>query len=430
MAWTPSASKMTNQRNVSIPLLPYQKDFVTDVTTPVLGMVAGKGSGKTYCVAVKALHLAQLNVGYTGLITEPTYPMITDTLLPTMFELLDQYKIPYKFQKSPNPNLYVQFKTGISTILMRSATNHMRQRGINAAWVLMDEVDTMGKKDAAAAFDTYTGRLRSGNVRQLAVTSTPEGYGWMYDFFVQNAGSKKRLIQAKTTDNHHLPEDYVERMYAAYPPNLIRAYVNGEFVNLTGNCVYYPFDRALNHTDYTLDDFPQHILHVGVDFNIGNTNAIVAVINKERPLVLDEMTVHDTDALIKELLARYPNKKIIVYPDSSGKNRSTNSSTTNIAMLKEHFELCYRSQNPRVTDRVNSVNAMFLNGKGDRRLLVNTTKCPDLTRCLEQQVMGPDNTPEKDAGSNKEGKDHKNDCLGYFIYYRFPIGGNGTLYSY
>ena len=35
-----------SKRQVSIPLLPYQKDFVLDTTTPVIGMVAGKGSGK------------------------------------------------------------------------------------------------------------------------------------------------------------------------------------------------------------------------------------------------------------------------------------------------------------------------------------------------------------------------------------------------
>lgn len=425
MVLTALTSQMTSRKPI-IPLLSYQKDFVTDVTTPVLGMVAGKGSGKTYAVAIKALNLAQLNVGYTGLVTEPTYPMVTDTLLPTMLDVLDKYKVPYKFKKSPNPNIYVQFKTGISTILLRSAQNHMRQRGINAAWVLMDEVDTMSKKDAAAAFETYTGRLRSGNVRQLAVASTPEGYGWMYSFFVTEAKDGRRLIRAKTTDNHHLPPDYIQRMYANYPPALINAYVNGEFCNLLQSNVYYCFDRNLNHTDDTLNDYPNHIIHCGCDFNIGQTSAVIGIINKEQPRILDEFSCHDTAALIKELKRRYPNRKIIVYPDSSGKNRSTNSSVTNISMLKEAgFELCYRSTNPRVIDRVNSVNAMFCNGNNERRLLVNTRKCPDLTECLEQQVFASSGEPDKTAG-----KDHKNDALGYLVYYRFPIGGQGTLYSY
>lgn len=414
------------KRKVSIPLLPYQKDFVLDTTTPVLGMVAGKGSGKTFSFAMKGLHLAQLNVGYTGILAEPTYPMIADTLLPTLLSILDEYNIPYKFTKSPNPNLTIQFKTGISTILLRSAENHMRQRGINAAWIGIDEVDTMSKQHAAAAFETYTGRLRAGNVRQMFVTSTPEGYAWMYDFFVKNNSDSKRLIRAKTTDNPHLPPDYIARMRAAYPANLCEAYINGEFVNLEGNAVYYNFDRNENHTDDTIADYPNHILHIGVDFNIGNTNAVVGVIAKERPLILDEMKAHDTDGLIKEIKSRYPNRKIIVYPDSSGKNRSTNSSATNISLLKDAgFELCYRSTNPRVIDRVNSVNAMFMNGNGERRMKVNTKKCPRLTESLEQQVFTESAQPDKEGGM-----DHLNDCIGYFVCYRYPIGGNGVVYSY
>lgn len=414
-----------NKRSITV--LPYQKEFILDTTTPVIGMVAGKGSGKTFAFAMKAIHLAQLNVGYTGLLTEPTYPMVMDTLLPTLLGILDDNRIPYKFRKSPTPNLYIQFKTGISTILLRSAENHIRQRGINAAWIGCDEIDVMRKQDAQAAFETYTGRLRDGKVRQMFVTSTPEGYSWMYDFFVKNADTTKRLIRAKTTDNPHLPPDYIDRMMAAYPANLIEAYINGEFVNLQNTAVYYNFDRNLNHTDDTMADYPQHILHISLDFNIGNTNAVTSIIHKDLPRVLDEFTVHDTAAFIEEVKHRYPNRKVIVYPDSSGKNRSANSALSSIAMIKNAgFELCYRSVNPRVMDRVNAVNAMFLNGKGERRLLINTTKCPDLTECLEQQVM-VNGAPEKNV---KDDKSHKNDALGYFISYRYPIGGNGVIYSY
>lgn len=426
LVWMKSCS-VTTTKTATIPLLKHQKEFVTDITTPVLGMVAGKGSGKTFAFAMKGIHLAQLNVGYTGILAEPTYSMIHDTLMPTMFEILDSYRIPYKYTKSPNPKLIIQFKTGVSTILLRSAENHIRQRGINAAWIGIDEIDTLNPKVAKEAFDTYTGRLRSGKVRQMFVTSTPEGYGWMYNFFVKEANeSTKKLIRAKTTDNPHLPPDYVERMYATYPPNLCEAYINGEFVNLEGNSVYYNFDRTLSHTDATINDYPKHILHCGLDFNIGNCNAIIAIIDKEMPLVLDEFVAHDTADVINKLQQRYPNRKIIVYPDSSGKNRSANSPTTSIALLKDAgLELCYRNSNPRVMDRVNSVNAMFMNGRGDRRLKINTTKCRGLTENLEQQTFNTGNEPDKTSGN-----DHKNDALGYFIWFRFPISNGGVLYSY
>jgi hypothetical protein len=35
--------------------------------------------------------------------------------------------------------------------------------------------------------------------------------------------------------------------------------------------------------------------------------------------------------------------------------------------------------NPPVKDRINSVNAMFCNGNGERRYKVNVTRCPVYT---------------------------------------------------
>ena len=69
-------------------------------------------------------------------------------------------------------------------------------------------------------------------------------------------------------------------------------------------------------------------------------------------------------------------------------------------------------------DRVNSVNAMFLNAYGERRLKVNIDQCPQLTLCLERQTYTDKGEPDKDP---KKGHDHMNDAAGYFIAKRYPI---------
>lgn len=76
------------------------------------------------------------------------------------------------------------------------------------------------------------------------------------------------------------------------------------------------------------------------------------------------------------------------------------------------------SQNPGVKDRINAVNAMFLNTYGERRLKVNIDQCPQLTQCLERQTYTDKGEPDKDP---KKGHDHMNDAAGYFIAKRFPI---------
>ena len=67
-------------------------------------------------------------------------------------------------------------------------------------------------------------------------------------------------------------------------------------------------------------------------------------------------------------------------------------------------------------DRVNSVNALVLNGEGKRRLHVNTDTCPEFTASLEQQPYDEHGEPDKTTGH-----DHTNDAAGYFLHNRWPV---------
>lgn len=67
-------------------------------------------------------------------------------------------------------------------------------------------------------------------------------------------------------------------------------------------------------------------------------------------------------------------------------------------------------------DRINSMNAMFCNGNGERRYKVNVQRCPVYAESLEQQVWAENGEPDKTADN-----DHPNDAGGYFIVKQFPI---------
>lgn len=106
-----------------------------------------------------------------------------------------------------------------------------------------------------------------------------------------------------------------------------------------------------------------------------------------------------------------------VYPDASGKNRkSVNGSESDHALLRQAgFNVQVNPSNPFVRDRVLAVNAQFLNGEGERRLLINTDKCPHTTQVLEQQAYNDQGDPAKD------GTEDPADAFGYFVVQRFPI---------
>ncbi len=409
-------------------LHPGQLAFVDDATTQILGISAGYGAGKTRALCAKAVMLAAANQGFIGAVMEPTGPLIRDIWQNDFEQFLEHYEIPYTFRASPLPEYMLHLPGGDTKILCRSFENWSRIIGLNLAWVLADEIDTVTPSIANKAFPKILGRLRAGNVRQFGAASTPEGFRWMWNTFGSDeakARPDRHLIKMRTADNPHLPPDFIERLEANYDPSLLRAYLDGEFVNLTTGQVYDRFDRT-KHVVSELPDTSREPLRVGVDFNVGNMSAVIAVRLGSSLLVIDEIAgAHDTDALAQEVVRRYPGRRMYAYPDASGGNRSTNASQTDVQIL-ESYGMSNQSPraNPPVRDRVAAVQALLENGKGQVRLQVSET-CKRVIECLELQCYTDKGEPDKDAGF-----DHMNDALGYLVWREFnPLhagAGRGT----
>ena len=403
------------QKRVTKDLLPHQQKFCEDIDHRKLALVCGFGAGKTYALVSKSIILASMNVGCISAIFEPTAPMLRDILMRTMNELLELWEIPFTFRASPLPEYQLQFKEGVHTILLRTILTYQRLRGQNLCAVGFDEADTVNKRDAEQAMNMALARLRSGDVQQFYATTTPEGHSWAFDTFEKNAKEDTRLIKAKTSDNPYLPEGFIDSLLENYPPQLIQAYLNGNFCNLTTGQVYDKFDRNIHvlETDPVINEHEP--IRVGIDFNIGNMNAVIGIAAANKFIVIDEISKsHDTDSLAKEIKAKYPFNKIYVYPDASGGNRSTNASKTDIQILESYGFLNQSAlSNPAIRDRVNSVQGMFLNGKGESKMMISK-KAIRLIECLELQSYNDKGEPDKDSGY-----DHMNDALGYITWRLF-----------
>ena len=409
-------------------LHPGQLAFVEDNTTEIIGLSAGYGAGKTRSLAAKSVILAALNQGFMGCVMEPTGPLIRDIWMNDFEAFLESYEIPYTFRASPLPEYVLHLPGGNTKILCRSFENWSRIIGLNLAWVLADEIDTVTPSIAQKAFPKILGRLRAGNVRQFAAASTPEGFRWMWNTFGTEEAQKRpdrKLIRMRSADNPHLPQDFIERLKANYDPSLLQAYLEGQFCNLTTGQVYDRFDRA-KHVITDIPNVEDEPLRVGVDFNIGNMSAVIAVRLGNQLLLIDEVSgAHDTDALAQEIRRRFPDRRIYAYPDASGGNRSTNASQTDIQILEGYgFTNQSPRSNPPVRDRVAALQALLENGKGEVRLQV-AANCKRTIECLELQSYTEKGDPDKDAGY-----DHMNDGLGYLVWREFnPLyarAGRGT----
>ena len=389
--------------------------------------VAGFGSGKTWVgCADLCKHFwehPRINAGYFA----PTYAQIRDIFYPTIEEVAFDWGLRVKIHESNKEVHFYEGRQCRGTILCRSMEKPSDIVGFKIGKALIDEMDLLKKEKAETAWRKIIARMRyqvDGLLNGIDVTTTPEGFKFTYERFVKSLRDKPELqnlyglVQASTYDNElNLPGDYISSLFDSYPPQLIQAYLKGQFVNLTAGSVYPSFDRALNHSGEEIQSY--EALHVGMDFNVQNMAAALSVIRDNLPLTLGELTgVRDTPEMARMLKDRYPERQIIVYPDASGQNTSSkNASESDLSILRDAgFTVRVNTTNPAVRDRILSVNSMLENAKGERRWKINTDQCPNLTESLEQQAYDKNGEPDKTSGL-----DHIIDAAGYFITYRYPV---------
>ena len=389
--------------------------------------VGGYGSGKTWvgCASLckHAWEWPRINAGYFA----PTYPQIRDIFYPTMEEVAEDWGLSAKIHETNKEVHLFSGRKYRTTILCRSMEKPGDIVGFKIGKALIDELDVMKVAKAATAWRKIIARMRQkadGLVNGVDVTTTPEGFRFVYQQFFKAPREKAELaelyglVQASTYENaKNLPEDYIPSMRATYPPQLIDAYIRGQFVNLASGSVYPNFSRELNHTSEEMRSGEP--LHIGMDFNVLNMTACINVIRDDLPMTVMELTaVRDTPTMSKLIKERFPDRAITVYPDASGGNKSSkNASESDLTILRQAgLSIRVNPSNPPVKDRVNSMNAMILNGTGERRWKVNTANCPVLTEALEQQAWDLNGEPDKTTGH-----DHPNDAQGYFIVQRWPI---------
>jgi hypothetical protein len=380
-------------------------------------MVAGFGAGKTQGAIVRALvkKLAypQQNVAYYL----PTYDLVRNIGFPRFAEMMDTFKVAGKINKA---NAVIEIPNG-GSIIFRTMDTPERIVGFEVADSLVDELDTLKTEQAREVWNRIISRNRQkkpdGSLNTVGVGTTPEGFRFVWERWQKNPAAGYRLIKASTYSNgRNLPPGYIDSLKASYPTNLLSAYLDGDFVNLTAGSVYPEFDRTLNATSERIR--PGEPLHIGMDFNVSHGAAAIHVLRGDDPHAVAELTdVFDTPAMIALIKRDFPGHPIMVYPDASGQNRkSNNASESDLTLLRAAgFRVCANASNPAVKDRVLSANAM-IHKDGARRYRVNPETCPQLVESLEKQAYNKHGEPDKSSGL-----DHIIDAATYFVVYRYPI---------
>ncbi len=273
---------------------------------PFVAFLSGIGCGKTTTLVYDFFSYAEDWPGSIQILTEPTYDMLRDVMVPTMERLYGPGRGGrYDWTKSAPINVTFAPKWGrTSEIWLRAADSVLeeRRRGTHVARVGMDEV-TLG--DQEEAFEQLTARRRDERFgpRQTKVTGTPQGRNWVWRKFIRDPllsfPGGADMFFALTQDSEDagfMPKGYTAEQAAIYgglDTPKARQELGGQFLEMAGQ-VYETFRREVHVKPYLGEEF-RNVLG-GIDFGSASPTALVVggMLAAERLHFVDEWYKHQS----------------------------------------------------------------------------------------------------------------------------------------
>jgi hypothetical protein len=342
----------------------------------------------------------------------PTYKMCRQILWDDIKEKFIRARWAKKINES---NLEITLVNG-SRIYLRSGDNPDNLRGVSMDYLVIDEAALVDQKLWSEICRPALSDRQGGAM----FITTPQGKGsWIYDLW-QGAHAQENYsaFQYTTIQGGNVAPEEIEAARNELDEKSFRQEYEASFETYAG-AIYYNWDSSVHIKKQDVEFKKNEILHVGLDFNVTPICAMICRVNGNEISVIDEITMEgsNTFEMAEELLNRYPNNRMWIYPDASGQARKTSSNTSDHHILRNAgFILKVKSINPPVKDRIASVNTSLKAVDGSVKLTVDP-KCKHLIKCISGQTY-KEGTRIPDKNSNL---DHMNDALGYLVNWINPI---------
>lgn len=369
--------------------------------------------GKTHSLVMKMFYLMDENKKLPGGFLVPNLKMFKKDVLPTIREICEKNNIEYDYNKT---DAIFHFPLTDSIIYVYHAEDEGRSiRGSNLAFMLINEVTLIDKHSFDAALARV--RIKDAKLLQVAMSGTPESFNWVYDYFIQKPRDDTDLIFGNSRENIYLADDYIKNLEASYDEMMIKQFIDGHFVNLTGRRAAWSFDRYkhLKPVQYQ----KEFKTWVSIDFNVDNMSAVFW---NRHPI--DEVLIsafHDVKIKSSNTyeLAEYIKQKvgtdIVIYPDPAGNSRSSKSTVTDIQILKQYGfnDIRFKRSIPSVRACLNAMNNLL-----DKNKIIIDPSCTHLISDLEQVTLKESGL---DLDKSNNDRTHWLDGMKNMIDLEFPI---------
>ena len=376
------------------PLLPAQRAFLALPNKYKL-FGGGIGSGKSYLGSLVAL--SNMRPGRDGLVVAPTYRMLSTVGQALILQHLNDNDCSYSFLKSEERLSY-----NGATTYFRSAERADLIRGLSVGWCWLDEGAMCGE----ALWRIILGRLRQLDP-EAWITSTPQGFNWLYDYFVEAANPEYGHIQSATRENTYLPPEYLQSLEANYSSSFHDQELLGAFTSESG-LVYPEFDRSI----HVVEPFPIPVSWkktAALDFGFYHPFATLWAAWDGDGAVYVYREYREAQKLLREHAAVLRSGDRVAYfiSDHDSQDR------------RELYELgiSTRSAHKDVVPGIQSVKARLkIQDNGEPRLYVFKS-CPKLIREMGSYSWHQSQSLVSDSEKVKKLDDDLSDCLRYLSYF-------------
>ena len=258
----------------------------------------------------------------------------------------------------------------------------------------------------------------------------PEGKNHYYDLSIRaGSGELENWADYSWLSEDVMHPEEIAEVKSQLDPRTYRQEYCGSFESYEGRLYCY-YDSAIHR--FELPVYRALPIMVACDFNVDPCLWELGQDTEKLTYFFDEIKQKQTDVFkmsieckrrLIELLGSEETArkhKIEFYGDWAGTGRNFNATSSTWQIIKEQFHGWntdyFLTSNPRIVDRVNSVNSRMRNAAGATRY-GHSKRCIELHKDFEMVEMSDLRESKNQAGE----RTHASDSVGYLIHYRHPV---------
>lgn len=274
-----------------------------------------------------------------------------------------------------------------STILFKHFENPEDLKSIDKHWCEIEEMSQISEE----SFNMLLSRIRKAprpewgdkfNWQIFGHSNPQASKGWIYEKFKKHPLPNFRRIIAPTTENVHLPKDFVENLKSTYSEEYFAINVLGKDDDSESLLAVKGFDDQEQVLE-SLTINPQYPIHLTCDFNVDPMCWYICQDYNNTTFVLYEFVIENTDTpssaqLVAETLgAKFKGHPIIINGDATGNSKTTKGVDYNLlktVLYREGFNnlrVETLNKNPSIEWRMSCFNEWMKDHTGKHHIFIH-----------------------------------------------------------